>query len=186
MTTTLEKPGTFLKPGPIGRTVRLLLGIFLLFTTTNMAYMGYPGLGTVDPTFWLGVAVSFYFLRDAIDGGFALSWGRWLQAVVVVLAVGAVAFDLLLYGSVWEPLFGLLIYWFSVVVLGYLGLTFTLQGIFATPGCEVRTIHHLIGRLLGRETAEYRCVLFARLDEWEARRRGDEGEKEQRETGHYN
>jgi hypothetical protein len=43
-----------------------------------------------------------------------------------------------------------------------------LQALVATPGCEVRVIPHLIGRLRGQATAEFPCLVFSHLDAWEA------------------
>lgn len=174
-TTTFEKPGTFPKPGPIGRILRIALGLIALYTAANRVYFGTPELDVVagDPGFWFAAAISFYSLRDMIDGGFGLSsWGRRSQAAVLLLMVAATIFDLLVYGSVWEPALGVLVNWLMVIALGYLGPSLLLNGIFATRGCEVRAVWQLVGNLLGRETVEYRCVLFGPLDEWEARRRG--------------
>ncbi len=175
MTTTFEKPGTFPKPGPIGRILRIALGLIALFTAANRAYLGTPEFDDVagDPGFWFAAAISFYFLRDMIEGGFGLSsWGRRSQAVVLLLMVAALIFDLLVYGSIWEPALGVLVNWLMVIAFGYLGPSLLLSGIFATRGCEVRAVWQLVGKLLGRETVEYPCVLFRSLDEWEARRRG--------------
>jgi hypothetical protein len=174
LTTTFEKPGTFPKPGPIGRLLRITLGLITLFTAANRAYLGTPEFDDVaaDPGFWFAVAISFYFLRDMIEGGFGLSsWGRRSQALVLLLTVAALIFDLLVYGSVWEPALGVLVNWLMVIAFGYLGPSLLLNGIFATRGCEVRAVWQLVGKLLGRETVEYPCVLFRSLDEWEARRR---------------
>jgi hypothetical protein len=174
LTTTFEKPGTFPKPGPIGRLLRITLGLITLFTAANRAYFGTPELDVVagDPGFWFAAAISFYFLRDMIEGGFGLSsWGRRSQAVLLLLMVAALIFDLLVYGSVWEPALGVLVNWLMVIAFGYLGPSLLLNGIYATRGCEVRAVWQLVGKLLGRETVEYPCVLFRSLDEWEARRR---------------
>ena len=103
-TTTFEKPDTFPKPGLIGRVLRIALGLVALFTAANRAHLGTPEFDDVagDPGFWFAVAISFYFLRDIIDGGFGLSsWGWRSQAVVLLLMVATLIFDLLVYGSVW-------------------------------------------------------------------------------------
>lgn len=188
MTTILQKPGTFPKPGPIGRILRITLGLIALYTAATRAYFGTPTLDAVsgDPGFWFAAAISFYFLRDMIDSGFGLSpWGRRSQAVVLVLMVTTLIFDLLVYGSLWEPALGVLVNWLMVIALGYLGPSLLLNGIFATRGCEVRAVWQLVGRLLGRERAEYPCVLFRSLDEWEAKRRDDKIAKKQGKSGHH-
>jgi hypothetical protein len=159
MTITPETPGTLPISGPIGRTVRLLAGIVLLFSsaTVLVSYASYVGLGVPDNTWWLGSALSLFLLPRLVNVGFGRSWGRWPQAVVLLLAVVAVAFDLLRYGIFWGPPLGLLVYLLLVVVLGYFGLSFVLAAIFAVSGCEVRAVPNLLARLSGRETAEHHC-----------------------------
>jgi hypothetical protein len=188
MMARLEQPGTFPKPGPIGRAVRLVLGVVLLLSAYSAAYRVYAGTPTLststdDPTFWLAAALSVYLLRDVIDGGFGQWWGRWVQAAVLVLAVAAAGIDVPLSESVWEPALSWLVNGLMVVVLGYLGINLLVQALVATPGCEVRAIPHLIGRLRGQATTEYRCLVFSVLDAWEARL-WTRGRVDERSSGH--
>lgn len=169
----LEQPGTFPRPGPIGRIIRLALGSALLLSAYSAAHRISAGIpvssSASDPFYWLAAALSLYFLRDVIDGGFGRSWGRWAQVAVLVLGVAAAGVDVLLQGSVWAPALGWLVNGLMLVVLGYLGLNLVIQALVATPGCEVRVLPHLIARLRGRATAEYPCLVFSSLDAWEAR-----------------
>jgi hypothetical protein len=105
----------------ISAVLRNLTGLFGLAVPRNVAL-------------WVGIAVSFLFLHHVVNIGFGRSWGLWPQAVVVVLALAAVAFNLWQYGSVWGPALGLLAFLLLAYVLGYVGLSSLLAGVFAAPG----------------------------------------------------
>jgi hypothetical protein len=83
---------------------------------------------------WFGVAFSFFFFDQIFNVGFTRTWGRWPQAILVLLAVGAVVLDLSIYGSFWAPPLGLLVFLLLAYVTGHLGLSFILAGILAAPG----------------------------------------------------
>ncbi len=53
----------------------------------------------------------------------------------------------------------------------HLGTSFLLASVLATPGCEMRAIPELFGKLSGNPTDEHHCpaAFITRLDEWEAR-----------------
>ncbi len=132
-----EKPGSLPKPGPIGRMVRIVSGCALLyfFAVTLTNFGNYIGLVVPKhPLMWAGVALSFYFLAYVINVGFTITWGRWLQLILVVAAMAAVVLNLSIYGRFWGPLLGLVIFVLLAYVTGHLGVSFILAGILATPG----------------------------------------------------
>jgi len=157
MTARTEHPGPFPRPGIIGRAVRLFFGVLLIyfFVETFTSYSSYVAVGAPGGTWWLGAAISFYLLPEVTDVGFGLSWGRKSQMVALALALGAMVFDFFWYGNLWGPPLGLLVYLLMGVVLGYLGLSFVLAAIFGVPGCELRAVPYVIGKLSGREAAEH-------------------------------
>lgn len=136
-TRKFEGPGTIERPGPVGRLVRILAGIWFfgwffrnLIIYTKLVSLVVP----THPMLWFGVAASFYFLAEVVNAGFNRAWGRWPQLVVGLLALAAMLFDLALYGSVWGPPLGLLVFLLLVYVSGHLALSFIAAGISATPG----------------------------------------------------
>jgi hypothetical protein len=135
-TTEFKEPGTFPKPGTIGRGIRFIIGLFLLyfFAKTLIGYRSYISLNLPSGLWWIGAIVSFYFLPNVVNIGFTRSWGRWPQVVALLLALAATTFDILQYGKVWGPALGLLIWVLMVFVLGYLGLSLVLAAIMALPG----------------------------------------------------
>ena len=133
-----ERPGTITGPGPIGRIVRIILGIILLYFFIE-TLTGYEGLVRIrsdwpSGTWWIGAAFGLYLLPGLVNIGFTRSWGRWPQVVFVLLVLAAVVFDLLQYGSFWGPPLGLLVFLLLTYFTGHLGLSFILAGIFAAPG----------------------------------------------------
>ena len=59
----------------------------------------------------------------------ALAADRFFPSVVVLLVI-----DLVVYGSAWEPLLGWGVFLFTEFFYGFIGLSFLLSAIFASPG----------------------------------------------------
>jgi len=132
-----ENPGTFERPGPLGRVVRIAAGcaFFYFFVITVTQYGSYVSLALPrHPMRWFGVALSFYVLADVVNVGFTRSWGWWPQLVFGGAALFAMVFDLLQYGSLWGPPLGFLIFLLLAYVTGHLGLSFILAGVVGVPG----------------------------------------------------
>ncbi len=141
MKTKFEKPGTFATPRLLGRTIRVAAGVTIL-------YMVFPpflkywqsftrvreGWETPGGIWYLGLFFDVYLLPHMIDRGFTLRKGRRSQIVFGLLALAAVVFDLTYYGSLWAPPLGWLLLLTTVLVLGHLGISFIVAGLFATPG----------------------------------------------------
>jgi hypothetical protein len=174
-TTRFEGQGSLKKPGPMGRIVRLGLGVFLLSWLYSLLTQGGALLGATaprNPSFWLATLFALHVTPYVVNLGFTVSWKRWPQVIIVVAAAIAVALDLVLYGSWWgPPLGGFLLTWL-IYFSAHLGLSFILSSIIATPGCEMRAIPHLWTLLTGRATQEHYCPgPLDRLDTWERRGR---------------
>ena len=90
---------------------------------------------------------------------------------ILLACAGAILVDLVLYGQVWGPPLGVVVYAVTVYTFAHLGLSFILATVLATPGCEMRAIPDLLGRLTGRTAQEHHCPGFIQpLDDWEAER----------------
>ncbi len=141
MRTKFEKPGTFAAPRLLGRTIRLVAGVtilYLVFPPFLKYWQGFTrvreGWETPGGTWYIGLFFAVYLLPHMIDRGFTLQRGRWSQIVFGLLALAAVVLDLTYYGSLWAPPLGWLVLLTTVVVLGHLGISFIVAGLFATPG----------------------------------------------------
>ncbi len=141
MKTKFEKPGTFLKTGPIGRTVRMIAGVVILYMVFPPILMHHESLTRLRQSWdmpsavWLpAIFLAVYLLPRMIDRGFTVQWGYRSQLVLGLLALGAVAFDFTYYGSLWGPPLGWLVLLTIAYVFGHIGLSFIVAGIAATPG----------------------------------------------------
>ena len=141
MRTKFEKPGTFAPPGLLGRTIRLAAGITILYMVFPPFLRYWQGFTRVREgwempggTWYIGILFAVYLLPHMIDPGFTLRQGRRSQIVFGLLALAAVVFDLIYYGSLWAPPLGWLVLLTTVLVFGHLGISFIVAGLFATPG----------------------------------------------------
>ena len=176
----LDAPGTLVKPGPIGRFVRLVSGVFVTYAFADMLLNGILALDgsrglvtTVTPTywvFWLVLTVFFLVTPYVINIGFSRNWGRKSQLAILAIAAVLVAYSYLTDGTVWSPALGWFVYIWITYVSGHLGISFLLAALLATPGCEMRAIPHLYMLVTGRETKEHYCPgHLDKLDKWEAK-----------------
>ena len=71
-----------------------------------------------------------------------------------------------------HPLFGAALWAWLVYFFAHLGVSFILSAIIATPGCEMRAIPHLFGKISGRAVAEHHCPasFITGIDAWESKR----------------
>lgn len=171
---TLVDAGTLARPGPIGRLVRMALGVFCLYalwelvlhadTTTAAPF------STLDNRL-LVMLVPLCVFNYVVNIGFSKSWGRWpLFASLAVLAVSAGS-ALLVSGTSDSPIFGLPLNLWLAYFYSHLGISFVVSALIATPGCEMRAIPELFGRMRGKPSEEHHCpvAFITRIDEWERR-----------------
>ncbi len=129
----------------IGRTLRLVLGIALVWMT-------YAVMRTEDAAFNLRVLatvaglVAFYSVMHVVISKYVSGVNPWLGAF---LAVGPVILVFVLGAPVGR-----------VASVGYIGVSLALQGIRADGGCEVMSIPAI---LFGKRT-HLVCILFSPID----------------------
>ncbi len=165
-----ETSGTLEKPGPIGRFVRLALGIaclhFVWVLLTGGSWLA--NNVTSNPMFWLLLAFGIHVFPYVVNIGFTKSWGRGPQFGILILMVAAGGWSLIQDGLVWGAPLGWLVVVWLFYVYSHLGISMLIASIIGTPGCEMRAIPHLRTLLTGRETKEHYCPGFLNgLDAWE-------------------
>lgn len=152
-----------------------MLGILLLYSLTQflMVFRRFADSHPPSSTgVWVTAIIAFLVIPDLVNVAFGLKWGRWPQVVVIVIAALAALLDRLRYETFYGPTSGLFVYIVIVWFLGYTSLSFLLQAIAGTRGCEMRAIPNLLARIAGRETEQHRCrVGLTRFDQWEERMR---------------
>lgn len=168
-------PDTLPTPGPVGRGARLVMGllsgyalvaiIFSWATTTP-----FPAT-TLDERVLLLLAPLCVF-NYVVNIGFGLNWRHWpLLGSMLMFALAAVG-AVLVTGRLDSPILGLPLNIWLAYFYAHLGVSFLLSALLATPGCEMRSIPELLGRLRGRRADEHPCpvAFLSWLDGWENRR----------------
>lgn len=171
----LVEAGTLTRPGPIGRSLRGLLGLLCLYVLWEGLSdwnhtSAFPWETFVDR--FVVLVMPLWLLNDVVNIGFAKRWGHqpvvvWSLLLLVLAIIGYVTtgdLDNLIWGI---PLNMGLAYFYA-----HLGASFVLAFLMATPGCEMRAIPELIARIQGRSAKEHACpvALVTKIDAWERHR----------------
>lgn len=170
----LVEPGTLAPPGPIGRAVRLLIGAACLYALYQLviyssSIVALP-VSHVD-NIWPMLIVPFFIINPVVNIGFGVSWGRWPSYASVIALTLIALVSRVLTGSFDNPMFGASLWVWLIYFYTHIGLSFALAGVTATPGCEMRALPDLAGKLTGRPAQEHHCPAFiGKLDEWELAR----------------
>lgn len=174
-TLELVDAGTLTRPGPIGRLFRLALGVLCLYALADIVF--YVEWTTMQPFTSLGnrlllLLAPLCAFNYVVNIGFSKSWGhRPLIGSAIFLLTTAIS-AYLVSGSFDSPIFGAPLNLWLAYFYGHLGFSFVLSVLIATPGCEMRAIPELIGRVSGHRSDEHHCPagFITQIDEWEQRR----------------
>jgi hypothetical protein len=166
--------GSFERPGPVGRLVRLSLGIACLYGLYELILHHQSIIErpvSVLPNLAIPVIVALLIINYVVNIGFGRSWGRWPSNVSVVVGMALAFLGWMLLGTPNHPVLGFALWLWLVCFCAHLGISFLLAALIATPGCEMRSIPELLGRISGRVTKEHHCpaALISRVDIWENR-----------------
>jgi hypothetical protein len=156
----------------------MAIGGFLLWQAyVFLTVVGPQHLGRATVLLWF--AITFWLAPYIVNIGWGVRWGMWPRLGLLALWVLAALVDLLIQGSPVGATLWFALKWSSLYLLGYLGLSFMLSALLATPGCEMRAMPHLAGLMSGKPRAEHYCPGFIdRIDRWErSGRSGGETER---------
>ena len=162
-------------PGPLGRLVRLGLGVLVLQSAVDAVLelgAGVSGPPSTDDSGLVIAAVIAAWLTPTVyDIGLGTDHGnRW--RLLAAAAIGASTLAGLVVGAPGSGFTTGVLVWISVT-LGWLGVAFLLAAILRTPGCEMRSLPHLASHVLPGERDFIACPgPLQPLDEWEARTTG--------------
>ena len=171
--TTFVQPGTLARPKLIGRIVRFALGILCCYGALSYGEIPRAFVRSDFPPLqlFLGPALALWLLPPVVNLGWGVNWKNRPRLFVLLLCGVAIAADIAVYGSFWGPPLGGVLYAATVYTLGHLGISFLLAALLSTPGCEMRALPDLFGKLFGRSRMEHHCPgLIDPIDEWEGRR----------------
>lgn len=168
----LVKPGSLSRPGLIGRLVRFALGLACCYGLYQLILYRENIVETpvsVLPNMAVLILAALLIINYAVNIGFGRSWGRWPSYVSIAVALQLAIMSWLAFGTPNHPMFGVALWAWLVYFYSHLGVSFLLAAIIATPGCEMRAIPEIIGKITGRSIAEHHCpaALISRIDAWE-------------------
>lgn len=176
MSLQLVDRGTLIRPGPIGRILRLSLGLFCsysLWELANIAPEFIPDPIRFLPNLTLMLLAAICIFNYVVNIGFSKDWHRYpLIISLLCFALLAVA-GYIINGNASNNLLGIsLLIWLGYF-FAHLGASFLLAALLATPGCEMRAIPELFGRITGKASSEHHCPvsIISGIDNWENKRR---------------
>lgn len=173
----LDEPGSLPRPGPVGRVVRLTLGLLCAWYVKGLIDVSsslITGDGHIRNLVWNGVIPSLFLVSYLVNIGYSRAWKKW-PAIVSALVLAAVAgIGYLLQGNVETEILARTIWAWEMYLFSHLGLAFLIAGTIGTPGCEMRALHDLFSRISRVPTKEHYCPVgpLHPIDQWEARRSG--------------
>ncbi len=167
--------GTLNPPGPVGRLIRLALGILCLYALYHLFLYHQSIIQkpiSVLPNIALMVFAAIIIINYVVNIGFGKSWGRWPSYFSIGAALLLAVMAWLAFGTPDHPLFGAALWAWLVYFFSHLGISFILSSIIATPGCEMRAIPQILGKISGRAVAEHHCPasFITKIDAWESNR----------------
>lgn len=170
----LVQRGSLERPGPIGRMVRLALGIVCTYVLYDVIRYREDIIATpvsLLPNLTVMVLAAILIVNYVVNIGFGRSFGRWPSYVSIGVLLFFAVNAWLAFGTPDHPLPGTVLWIWLVYFYSHLGASFVLAAIIATPGCEMRSIPELIGRVTGRAVEEHHCPasLITKVDAWEKR-----------------
>lgn len=175
MSLELLEAGTLSKPGPVGRTFRLLFGTLCLYGLLEVvqvaAYIIADPVRALPELSFL-ILVVLFILNYVINIGFSKDWNRY-PVIVSVIFFGVVALGgYLVTGAPGTSVLGISLLVWLVYFYAHLGIAFVLAALLATPGCEMRSIPELYGKITGKGSKEHHCPssVISGIDKWEAKR----------------
>ena len=168
----LVEEGSLDRPGPIGRIVRLVLGIVCSYALYQLIVYRASIIATpvsVLANLTVMVLAALFIINYVVNIGFGKSFGRWPSYVSIAAVLLFAMMSWLAFGTPDHPMLGVVLWLWLVYFYLHLGVSFVLAAAIATPGCEMRAIPELVGRLTGRRVEEHHCPasFITRIDAWE-------------------
>lgn len=177
MTTTdlkLDEPGSLPRPGPVGRLVRLGLGVLCLWYVYGLIQVSgnlITANESIRPLVWNGIVPSLFLVSYVVNIGYSRTWKKWPALISAATLAMIAAVGYAISGTIETNLLARSIWIWEMYIFSHLGLAFVIAGVIGTPGCEMRAFHDLYSKLTGIPTEEHHCPVgpLHPIDQWEAR-----------------
>ncbi len=150
------------QPGPIGRSIRVGLGLATLSLLLPLLTVWRAGLwgGELpvrDVGFWVLVFLALWGTSYVFNIAFGLSWGQKTRTGIVAGAGLAGLVGVIAGGGFPNAVFGVYLWAWFVALTGLLGPAHLLAAALGTPGCEMRSYVHALTLLRGGEVGTVVC-----------------------------
>jgi hypothetical protein len=170
----LVESGTLSRLHVMGRLVRAVLGLACLYALYQIFYSRDAIIESPVsslPSLSLLVLLGLYVFNYVINIGFGKNWGRRPILYTIVILALLAAMSWLISGTPNSAVLGVPLWIWLVYLYAHLGISFLLAALIATPGCEMRSIPDLFGRIKGKGSQEHHCpvTLIKKIDDWENR-----------------
>ncbi len=165
----MAKKANLVRPGILGRAIRVVLGAatlsltYSLLTNLRTMWSGDMPIGALD--FWVAMALTFGLTGWVVSELAAKPWGQ--KPLLVGLAAGAV-FSLLglaIDGNLFGSVFTTYLWTWATALTLLLGVTLVVAGVAAQPGCEMRVYASMAARAKGGNPEAVACK--GGIDRWD-------------------
>lgn len=165
--------GTLPPPGPIGRLSRLIFGAGAVYWAVQLLRFG--EVEALTNAWVIGLtAFAVHLAPYTLNIGLGARLGFWPRLLALGLIVGAALVGWQSTGELVSPLLWTSVFWLNLYVYLHLGGSFFLAAVFGTPGCEMRALPILVGRMVGRDIRDHECPgSIGSIDRWERSLRTD-------------
>jgi len=169
----LDEPGSLPRPGPIGRLVRLILGVLCLshvYWLIQVSGNLLDASGEIRSILWNGIIIGLFLVSYVINIGFSRAWKKWPAIISACVFLIIAAYGYLAAGTAETELLANVLWVWEFYVFAHLGGAFIIAAAIGTPGCEMRAFHDLYSRITGNPTKEHYCPIgpLHPIDQWEA------------------
>ena len=170
----LDQPGTLPKPGPIGRMLRIALGLLCFSFVSGLFEIRsdlIDGQGNIRALVWNGILLALFLISYVVNIGYSRDWKKWPAIISATILLAVAALGYLLEDTFESTILARTIWAWELYIFGHLSLSFLLAALIGTPGCEMRAFHDLYSRVSGTPTQEHYCPVgpLNSVDRWEAR-----------------
>lgn len=176
MSLQLVDQGTLVRPGPIGRVLRLSFGLLCVQALWELANIAPDFIASPIqflPNIAIMLLIELCIFNYVVNIGFSRDWGRYPVIVSLLLFALLAVGSFIINADLNSYALGLSMFAWLVYFFAHLGLSFLLAALLATPGCEMRAIPELLGKIKGKASREHHCPVsfISKIDNWEDKRR---------------
>ncbi len=165
----VAKKNKLVRPGILGRGIRIVLGAATLSVTygmvANLTGMFGGDLPLNEADFWISMILTFALTSWVVTETVQQEWGqRPLLVGLAALAVAAIA-AFIVEGNFTGAIFTTTLWVWGFLLTLFLGVSLVVAGAVGQPGCEMRVYASLWARSKGKNADAVTCK--GGIDRWD-------------------